>query len=146
MNSFVVVHTFELYQNNNEKIKFSKLSQVWSCFEDLDVRNTWCNRNNLDIHSGIYRFVSNLASNLFARSDVIILSFLHTCMCSCVSHVNSQIYWALKQPTTLGVPFSGDGPTIAFSNICTPVALQIQVSQRWMTLHDDVLMPTLFVF
>ena len=37
---FIVVHTFELYQKNDWKMEFSKYSQVWFFFEDLDARNT----------------------------------------------------------------------------------------------------------
>ena len=56
-----VVHAFEFYKKCL-KIKFSKYSQVWSCFEDLDVRNTMLqSKFNLDILFGIYElYYSNM--------------------------------------------------------------------------------------
>ena len=62
------------------KIKFSKYSQVWSYYVDLDVRNTMVRSEfNLDIHSGIYEFFR--LKLVLHVSDVIILCFLYVCTC-----------------------------------------------------------------
>jgi len=75
MHLIAVVHTFELYKKNIWKIKFSKYSQVWYCFEDLDVRNTMLQSEfNLDFYSGIIGFF--LLQTCLHVGDIIV------CACS----------------------------------------------------------------
>ena len=84
MHLFAVIHTFELYEKNIWKIKFSKYSQVWSCFKNLDIRNTMAqSKFNFDIHYGIYGFF--LLQNYLHVGNVIILSFLHVHTCPFLS-------------------------------------------------------------
>ena len=79
MHLFAKVHTFKFYKKIQRKIKFSKYSQVWSCFEDLDARNTMLqSKFNLDICCGIYGFF--LSQTCLHVGDVIVLSFLHACI------------------------------------------------------------------
>ena len=72
------------FWKNIWKIKFSKYSQEWSCFEDLDIKNTFVQSEfNLDIHSVIYGFF--LLQTSLHVANVIVLSFLYVCTCSSIS-------------------------------------------------------------
>ena len=103
------------------KIKFSKYSQEWSCFEDLDIKNTFVQSEfNLDIHSVIYGFF--FASNFFACGwcHCFVLSIcMHMLFYFYVQTVNSQIYLAEKGSTTRGAFPWSDGCPVAFNDIRT---------------------------
>ena len=80
---------------------------MWSCFEDLDVRNMMLQSEfNLDIPSETYGFffkhVSKLIMLLFCLICMHTMSFLFLC-------TNSHIYWAEIWSTSYTIGFSGDG-------------------------------------
>jgi len=61
------------------KIKFSKYSQVWSCFKNLDIRNTMAqSKFNFDIHSGIYGFFCFKIICMWVTS-LFYFFYVHTC-------------------------------------------------------------------
>ena len=91
------------------KIKFSKYSQVWSCFEALDARNTMPqSKFNLDISSRIYGF---FVPNIFACGWCYYCFFLSACihLSFPLPYANSKIYWVEMQSTTYRAASSGDG-------------------------------------
>ena len=128
------------------KIKFSKYSQEWSCFEDLDIKNTFVQSEfNLDIHSVIYGFF--LLQTSLHVANVIVLSFLYACTCSSIS--------MCKQSDLLGWKAAHQGWSSSLKrwrvscrlqrHLTTPLFFLLYESSYWDLSFDKIMVVLLAI-